>query len=792
MNAKTLRVLEYGKIIEKLRKSTESSLGESLVNELKPSIDYAEVSHLQEETDEAVKLLLRRGSPPLGGIHDVLSETKRAELGGILSPGGLLKIADTLRAARKIKGFLKQSKDENNIVLPILENTIDCLSTYKEIEDSIFNAIISEEELSDNASPTLSNIRRQIKSKNDGIRTKLNSIINSQDNKKYLQDSLITIREGRFVVPVKQEARSSFPGLIHDQSSSGATLFIEPMAVVNLNNELKELKLNEKQEIERILTELSGLVSVETEGIKENQKILSKIDFIFAKAKLSLAMNGSKPLINSEGYINIKKGRHPLLDAKEVVPTDIYLGKDFTTLLITGPNTGGKTVTLKTVGLFSLMTQSGLQIPADSGSETAVFDSIYADIGDEQSIEQNLSTFSSHMTNIVDILENVESNSLVLFDELGAGTDPTEGAALAMSILDYLYGRRIRTVATTHYSELKVYALTTEGIENASVEFDVETLSPTYKLLIGVPGKSNAFEISRKLGLQNFIIDSAKQFMSSDNIEFEDVLAKIERDRTEIEKSKSDTLRLEEQADRFKTELQEKIEKLENSRENVLRNAREQAREELVKARDQSQEILSELKNISSDIEKETQDRLTQAKNKLKGSLDDVEGKLSEKILSKKSSKPLENVKVGEDVRILSLNQNGVVVSPPDSDGNIVVQVGIMKVTVPIDTIERAKSEGKAKTQKSAKAVMKNKSRDVKSEIDLRGKDLEEASYEVDKYLDDAYLSGLKEVSIIHGKGTGVLRKGIGQMLKSHRHVRTSRLGGFREGGDGVTIVEIK
>ncbi len=792
MNEKTLRVLEYGKIIEKLRASTESSLGAELVDKLKPSIDYAEVSHLQEETDEAVKLLLRRGSPPLGGIHDVLSEAKRAELGGVLSPGGLLKVADTLRAARKIKGFLKQGKDENNIVLPILENTINCLNIYREIEDSIFDAIISEEELSDNASSALRNIRRQIKAKNDGIRTKLNSIINSQDNRKYLQDALITIREGRFVVPVKQEARSSFPGLIHDQSSSGATLFIEPMAVVNLNNELKELKLNEKQEIERILTELSGLVSGETEGIKENQKILSEIDFIFAKGKLSLNMNGSKPIINNEGYINIKKGRHPLLDNKEVVPTDIYLGKDFTTLLITGPNTGGKTVTLKTVGLFTLMTQSGLQIPVDSGSETAVFDSVYADIGDEQSIEQNLSTFSSHMTNIVDILENVKENSLVLFDELGAGTDPTEGAALAMSILDYLYSRRIRTVATTHYSELKVYALTTEGIENASVEFDIETLSPTYKLLIGVPGKSNAFEISRKLGLQNFIIDGAKEFMSSENIEFEDVLAKIERDRTEIEKSKSDTIRLKEEADRLKIELQEKIEKIENSKENVLRNAREQAREELVKAKEESQEILLELKNISASIEKETQDKLHRAKIKLKGSLDDVEGKLSEKILSKKSAKPLESVKVGEDVRILSLNQNGVVVSPPDSDGNVLVQVGIMKVTVPIDTIERAKSEGKAKTQRAAKTVMKNKSQNVKSEIDLRGKDLEEAAYEVDKYLDDAYLSGLKEVSIIHGKGTGVLRKGIGQMLKSHKHVRTSRLGGFREGGDGVTIVEIK
>ena len=705
---------------------------------------------------------------------------------------GLLKTADTLRAARKIKGFLKHGKEENDIVLPILESTIGYLNTYREIEDEIFAAIISAEEISDNASPNLRTIRRQTKLKNDGIRTKLNSIINSQDNKKHLQDSIITIREGRFVVPVKQEARGNFPGLIHDQSASGATLFIEPMSIVNLNNELKELELKEKQEIEKILTELTGLLSEDTQGIKENQKLLAKLDFIFSKGKLSLTMNGSKPLINNDGYVNIKKGRHPLLDAKEVVPTDVYIGKDFTTLLITGPNTGGKTVALKTVGLFTLMTQSGLQIPVDSGSEMAVFKSIFADIGDEQSIEQSLSTFSSHMTNIVDILENVEDNSLILFDELGAGTDPTEGAALAMSILNYLHSRDIRTVATTHYSELKVYALSTDGIENASVEFDVETLSPTYKLLIGVPGKSNAFEISRKLGLQDFIIDSAKNFISTDNIEFEDVLAKIERDRTEIEKSKSDTLRLEEESDRLRVELQEKIEKLEKSKENVLRNAREQARDTLVKAREESQEILENIKSISTDIEKETQARLQEAKDKLKGSLDDVEGKLSEKILSKKSAKPLTSVKVGEDVRILSLEQNGTIVTPPDNDGNVVVQVGIMKVTVPIDTIEKSKSVEQAKTQRSAKKVMKSKSRDIKTEIDLRGKDLEEASYEVDKYLDDVSLSGVKQVSIIHGKGTGVLRKGIGQLLKSHRHVKSSRLGGFSEGGDGVTIVEMK
>ena len=792
MNEKTLRVLEYGKIIEKLKNKAESSLGVELVSKLRPSINYGVVKHSQEETDEAVKLILRRGNPPLGGIHNILMEVKRAEIGGILYPGGLLKIADTIRAARNLKAFLKQSKDENDITLPILENTIGYLNAFRDIEESIFNAIISEEEVSDSASTSLRNIRRQIKVKNDGIRSKLNSIINSQENRKHLQDALITIREGRFVVPVKQEYRSVFPGLIHDQSSSGATLFIEPIAVVNLNNELKELQLKEKQEIEKILTELTGLVAEEAEGIKNNQKILSKIDFIFAKGKLSLEMRANKPLINKDGYINILRGRHPLLNAKEVVATDIYMGRDFTTLLVTGPNTGGKTVTLKTVGLFTLMTQSGLQIPVDTGSEMAVFTSVYADIGDEQSIEQNLSTFSSHMTNIVDILENVEDNSLVLFDELGAGTDPTEGAALAMSILDYLYSKKVRTLATTHYSELKVYALTTEGIENASVEFDIESLSPTYKLLIGVPGKSNAFEISKKLGLQNFIIDNAQKFISSENIEFEDVLSKIEKDRTETERAKSDVLRLKEDLERIKIELQAKSEKIDTSKENILRLAREQARDTLIKAKQESQEILDELKDISEEIEKEKQQRLQAAREKLKGSLDDIEGALSEEILTKKSAKPLKAVKVGEDVRILSLNQNGVVVSPVDSDGNVLVQIGIMKVTVPIDTIEKSKVDNKAKTQGSAKSVMKNKAQNVKMEIDLRGKDLEEASYEMDKYLDDAYLSGLKEVSIIHGKGTGVLRKGIGQLLKSHRHVKSYRLGGFSEGGDGVTIAEIK
>ena len=499
MNNKTLKVLEYNKIVEKLKENTESSLGRELASKIAPSSNPLEVEQMQRETKEAFTLLIKRGNPPLYGIQNILIELRRAEIGGVLTPGSLLKVSDSLRVSRGLKRYLSESNEDKGSNYPILEELINSLSVFKNIENDINNAIIGPEEISDNASPTLKNIRRQIISKNESIRDKLNSIINSTSNKKLLQDNIVTIREGRFVVPVKQENKSNFPGLVHDQSSSGATLFVEPMAVVELNNELKELKIKEQKEIERILSELTESVAQNSEGIIENQKILETVDFIFAKGKLALEMDGTKPIINNEGYINIKGARHPLLNVANVVPIDISIGKDFNTLVITGPNTGGKTVTLKTVGLLTLMTQSGLHIPADYDSQVSVFDNVFADIGDEQSIEQSLSTFSSHMTNIVGILDNIDENSLVLLDELGAGTDPTEGAALAMSILDYLHGMNVRTIATTHYSELKVYALTKEGIENASVEFDVKTLSPTYRLLIGVPGKSNAFEISKKL-----------------------------------------------------------------------------------------------------------------------------------------------------------------------------------------------------------------------------------------------------------------------------------------------------
>lgn len=792
MNDKTLRVLEYNKIIQKLISKTESSLGVSLAEELKPALNINEVIQLQNETDEGTRIIIKRGNPPLRGVHDISSEIKHAEIGAVLTPRALLNIADTLSAARKIKTFIGQIKEDKDSKYPILEDMSTSLNSYKSIEDSIFNAIISEEEISDNASSLLKNIRRQIQVKNDSIRKKLNSIINSSTNKKYLQEAIVTIREDRFVVPVKQEYKVNFPGLVHDQSSSGATLFIEPIAIVELNNELKELRLKEKAEIERILLELTEKVAIESEGIRNNQSLLAKFDFIFAKGKLSLDMKGIKPSINDKGYINIKKGRHPLLNAKNVVPIDIYLGEEFNTLVITGPNTGGKTVTLKTVGLLTLMMQSGLQVPADYGTKMAVFSNVFADIGDEQSIEQSLSTFSSHMTNIVDILSNVEENCLVLFDELGAGTDPTEGAALAMSILDYLHSKDIRTVATTHYSELKVYALTTDGIENASVEFNVETLSPTYRLLIGVPGKSNAFEISKRLGLQNFIIDYARNMISREKIEFEDVLASIERDRRESEQNRQDSERLKLEIDKLKDELLQKKNKLETMKQQIMREAKQEARKLLKNAKEEAESIISELKDISTEIEKEKSKRIQEAKDKLRTELDSIEDGLAENLIVKTNPKPPKNLKPGEIITILSLNQNGTVLSSPDDDGNIMVQVGIMKIKVHISTIARGVDKAKDESKSRTKSIMKSKAINIKNELDLRGMNLEEAMLDVDKYLDDAYIAGLKSVYIIHGKGTGVLRAGIGQLLKRHRHVSSYRLGNYGEGGTGVTVVELK
>lgn len=792
MNEKTIKALEYNKIIQMISERAESELGRNRVKEMMPLTDIEEINYLQNQTEEAYSIIIKKGNPPLFGINNILPELRRTELGGSLTPSGLLKISDMLRVSRGLKRFFKEVKDGEETIYPIIQGLIDELTINKTIEDEINNAIISENEVSDNASRELKSIRRKMSSKNESIKDRLNSIISSQSQRKYLQDSIVTMREGRYVVPVKQENRGSVPGIVHDMSSSGATVFVEPMVVVELNNELRELELKEREEIEKILEALSLLVAEDAEGIRKNQNILQEIDFVFAKGKTALSMKATKPILNNKGYINIKKARHPLLTEKEVVAIDVHLGDEFNSLIITGPNTGGKTVTLKTVGLLTLMSQSGIHIPADFNSEIAVFDQVFADIGDEQSIEQSLSTFSSHMVNIVDILDKVESNSLVLFDELGAGTDPTEGAALAMSILDHLLNINIRTIATTHYSQLKLYALTTEGITNGSVEFDVETLSPTYKLLVGVPGKSNAFEISKRLGLQNYIIDYAKELVSKENIEFEDVLQAMEEDRVTAEKN-----RLESERDRFEIEkLREELiiekDKTKDMREKILSKAKEDARNIFRNAKEEADYLVSELRQVSSEVEKDRNKRIQEAQDMLKGKLNETESELSKNVLNVKSKKPPKNLKVGETVEVLTFNQIGTVISKPDENGDVLVQVGIMKINTNISTLRRTESKAKEKASVSTKNIMKTKSRDIKSEIDLRGRNLEEAIMELDKYMDDAYLAGLNEITIIHGKGTGVLRRGIQEYLKGHRHAKKSRLGGMSEGGDGVSIVEIK
>ena len=791
MNDKTFRVLEYYKIIEKLADKSESQLGRDMVLKTKPLTDIDEIEYLQRETNEALNLIIKRGNPPLYGIFNILGELRMARIGGSLTPKSLLKVSDSLRVSRGLKNYLREIKDDETSNYPIIRGLIEDLKVFRDIENQINNAIIGENEISDNASSKLRNIRKQIINKNESIRNKLNSIVSSQKYKKYLQDSIVTIRDGRYVVPIKQENKGFFPGLIHDQSGSGATLFVEPIAVVELNNELKELEIEEKKEIERILLELSGLIAEEAEGIKNNQDILQRLDFIFAKGKLALELNAVKPVLNKRGYIDIKKARHPLLNVKNVVPIDIFIGDEFNTLVITGPNTGGKTVSLKTVGLLVLISQSGLHIPADSNSQIGVFDKIFADIGDEQSIEQSLSTFSSHMTNIVDILDNLESNSLVLFDELGAGTDPTEGAALAMSILDYLLKLDVRTIATTHYSQLKIYALTTDKVKNAAVEFDIETLSPTYRLLIGVPGKSNAFEISNRLGLQDYIIEYAKKLVSKENVEFEDVLQAIDKDRRIIEENRLQTERLKAEVEKLKEELNMEKEKTKSSREKIILSAKKEARNILKSAKEESDGIISEIRKISTEIEKDKTRKIHKAQERLKSNLDKIEGSLSKNILSIKSKKPPRNLKIGETVEILSLNQIGNVLELPDENNNVLVQVGIMKVNVHISTLKRSREMEPDESQPITRKVIKSKT-SVKNEIDLRGMTLDEALLDLDKYIDDIYIAGLKEAFIIHGRGTGVLREGIGNYIRGHKIIKSHRMGKYGEGGDGVTVIELK
>lgn len=793
MEDRALRILEFDKIIKKLVSLTASEPGKDLAGALLPETDYFKVQRMLKETSDGTAFILRKGSPPLGGIHDIRGSLKKVEVGSVLSPGELLKVAGCLRAARSLKNYASEnvSMDSDNVV----NELINLLETNRRIEEKIDYSILSEEEISDNASSTLSSIRRQIISLQNSIKDKLNDIVRSSKYQKFMQESIITLRGDRYVVPVKQEYRNEIPGLVHDMSASGATIFVEPMAVVEANNQIRQLKIKEQVEIERILAELTSDVYDILEQLKSNMKILARLDFIFAKAKLSLDYNCVCPQLNSNKRIVIKKGRHPLIDKHKVVPIDFWIGDSFKTLIVTGPNTGGKTVTLKTVGLFTLMVQAGLHIPAAEGTQMSVFGSVFADIGDEQSIEQSLSTFSSHMTNIVKILEKADDSSLVMLDELGAGTDPTEGAALAIAILEALHQNGAVTVATTHYSELKVYAISTPGIENACCEFDVETLRPTYRLLIGVPGKSNAFAISKRLGLTDDILERAKEFLSQEDIKFEDVLMSIEKNRSESEKEriKAEAYRIE--IENLKKELEEQKQKLISQKNKLLVEAKEEARRIMLDAKNEARYILDEIRRLERESEADRRNKeAEEIRLKLKNKLNSIEESLAESLMPKRGFvKPPENLKPGDAVLIVNLNQRGTVLVPPDKDGGVLVQAGIMKINVHITNlklideqkavIENTTGMGKLGTSK----VMS-----MSTEIDLRGSMQEEAIETLDKFLDDASIAGLGEVSIIHGKGTGALRSGIHKYLKTNPHVKSFRLGKFGEGDSGVTVVELK
>ena len=781
------KTLEFDKVLAELKNLASASITNEYIEGVEISTDFFEIRERLNETNEALKLVLAKGEPQLFGIVDIKSIIKRVEIGGALSAGALLKVSDFLRVSRGLKTYLKRdSNREEEIKLNYIDKLIEDLYTEKSLEDEINSKIISEEEIADDASRELLRIRRGIAAKKDSIKNKLNGILSSHAD--FLQDALVTLRDGRYVVPVKIENKSRVKGLVHDISGSGQTAYIEPMAVVEANNELKELYIKENLEIEKILRELSELLAESAEEIKSNQDKLIELDFIFAKAKLAIEYHANMPRLNNEGRINLINAYHPFLDRKIAVPIDINLGIDFTSLIITGPNTGGKTVSLKTVGLLSLMTQYGLLIPAEETSEIAVFEKVFADIGDEQSIEQSLSTFSSHMVNIVYILKNVTRNSLVLFDELGAGTDPTEGAALARAIMEFMLEKNIRCMSTTHYNQLKVYALTTDGVANASMEFDVDTLSPTYRLLIGVPGKSNAFEISRRLGLPDEIIEKSKKLLSSENIEFEDVLKSIDKDRTKIREYKEELEREKLDLEKENKRLQTKINNLEDQKEKILEKSREEAKRLLLNTRENVDIILSEINEVRDNISSENSKRIQEAQDLLRESLKN--SRSDSELEIKKVSNPIREIKVGDKVRT-SLGNIATVVELPDNKGNVLVQSGIMKMKMPKESLTRIDTQENT-TKHNTRNILKNKAASVKSEIDIRGKNFEEARDIVDKYLDDAYLSGLKSVRIIHGKGTGVLRKKLREHFRNIKIVKSFKDAEYNEGGDGVTVVILK
>lgn len=794
MNEKVLKTLEYHKILSQLSEYAFSDAAKKRCLSLRPITDRGQIELLQLQTKDALSRLFRCGSLSFSGVHDVTESLKRLAIGGTLSASELLSICSLLEAAKRAKAFSRSEKED------VPEDSLT--SFFTEIEpltplyDEIRRCIIADDEIADDASSTLRSIRRSMRGMNDKIRAQMNNMINNTTTRSYLQDAVITMRDGRYCLPVKAEAKSQIPGMVHDQSSSGSTLFIEPMAVVNLNNEYKELMLKEKEEIEKILANLSNLTADFSDQIFADYQILSELDFIFAKAAYAQTYNGVAPTFNDDGYLHIKKARHPLLDKKKVVPIDVMLGKKFQLLIVTGPNTGGKTVSLKTVGLLTLMGQSGLHIPASERSELGIFEEVFADIGDEQSIEQSLSTFSSHMTNIIRILKKVNDRSLVLFDELCAGTDPTEGAALAISILSKLHLYGARTMATTHYSELKVYALSTPGVENACCEFNVETLSPTYRLLIGIPGKSNAFAISEKLGLSRDLIEDAKGRISENDENFEDLLADLEKSRITIEKEQLEINRYKEEIQTLKERLEQKQEKLDASRDKILREANEEAYRILKEAKDVADETIRNFNKYGkagapvSEMEKE--------RTKLRDRMNDRQKKLSDQ--QKKAApnhKIPKKLRIGDSVKVISMNLKGTVHSLPNAKGDLYVQMGILRSLVNINDLillddDSSMMAGVKANKTGAGKIRMSKSASISPEINLIGKTTDEAIALLDKYLDDAYLSHLSSVRIVHGKGTGALRNAVQTYLRRQKHVKSFHLGEYGEGDAGVTIAEFK
>lgn len=792
MNLKAIRVLEYEKIINKLKEEACSHLTRDSISKLMPSTDVRKIKEDLADTDEAVQVLLRKGAPPFGNFYDIGGFVHVAAKGSLLTMKQLLEVAYNLSSARKVFSFLKNDLPP----LPRIEGLTSAISVLKNLEEDISRCILSEDEMADNASSELKRIRRAILRQNEAIRSKIQQIVGSADNRGFLQDALVTMRQGRYVIPVKQEHKSRLPGIVHDQSSSGATFFVEPQAIVNMNNELRELELEEKKEILRILQELSGEVGADELKIRGNQEILFKLDFMFAKGRLACNMKGCKPEINSDGFVKIVRGRHPLIDKKKVVPIDVSIGKQYDTLVITGPNTGGKTVTLKTLGLLCLMAQTGLFVPASEGTVLPVFENIFADIGDEQSIEQSLSTFSSHMNNIVDIVAGAGDNTLVLLDELGAGTDPTEGAALAMAILDHLYGTGAKTVATTHYTELKKYAIATYGVENASMEFDVETLSPTFRLTIGIPGKSNAFEISKKLGLLEDIIYNARNLLERGDIKFEDILTSIEKDKKQAEEERDEAILLKLDIKKQKARMDQAEEKLAEQKERVLAEARMEAREMLKQAKETFSEAQKELSFIGETLDAATVKDLQKGLEEKRRLLREQEKSYREKKTEIVNPDPPERdeIKIGGRVNVLSVEQKGNVLSLPDDNGNLIVQVGVLKLSVNLSGVTLVQENVTEKELHRIKysRMYSQKAQTVGLSVNVVGKNLDDAEMQVDKYLDDAFMAGLNEVSIIHGRGAGILKAGLSRMLRAHKHVDKIRKGTYQEGGDGVTIATLK